>query len=328
MTLVDRYLRAVKEQLPRAQQDDIIGELSEHLRAQIEDEEAARGRPLADAEQAAILKRFGNPMIVAARYRGDSRSVSFGRRLIGPELFPTYAKVLKINVVVTVIVMAVILLIGGGSLWSSIYGGLVPIAVQFAIVTGIFIAADRRFASDPDRWDPFTVGSTDPGLDGGRLEGIATHLIGPAKPSRVPYSTSLFELAVGAFGLAWLQAIGVPDATGPMAPGPGWRDLYAPFVVLFAVGLVPPIVALLRPTWTRLRAVGRVLFDGVFVVLLVLSLVVGRWIVVVDPATATPTLVEIVGRINATVAISIVVTMAFAAVSLVLELRRLRQMRT
>lgn len=328
MNLVDRYLRAVKEQLPRAQQDDIIGELSENLRAQMDEEEAARGRPLLDDEQAAILKRFGNPMVVAARYRGDTRSVSFGRQLIGPELFPTYAKVLTINVVITVLVTAVILLVGGGSLWSSIYGGLVPIAIQFGIVTAIFIAADRRFASDPDRWDPFTVGSVDPGLDDRSLDGIATHLIGSAKPNTVPYSTSMLDLAVTAITLACSLAIGLPDSAGPMTAGPSWANLYVPVNILLAVALVGPIVTLLRPTWTQFRVAARALFDGVFLVLLAISLAIGQWIVVADPATATPRLVDVVGLINAAVAISIVVTMAFAAVSLVLELRRLRQMRT
>ena len=73
MTLVDRYLGAVKDNLPRAQRDDIIEELEDSLRSRIEDEAAARGRPLTEAEEAAILKGFGNPMAVAARYRGDER---------------------------------------------------------------------------------------------------------------------------------------------------------------------------------------------------------------------------------------------------------------
>ena len=86
MTLVDRYLRAVRDYLPRGQQDDIINELSDNLQSRIEDEAAARGRPLSETEEAAILKEFGHPMAVAARYRGDERSVTFGGRLIGPEL--------------------------------------------------------------------------------------------------------------------------------------------------------------------------------------------------------------------------------------------------
>ena len=76
MTLVDRYLGAVRDNLPRAQRDDIIEELEDSLRSRMEDEAAARGRPLTEAEEAAILKGFGNPMAVAARYRGDERSVT------------------------------------------------------------------------------------------------------------------------------------------------------------------------------------------------------------------------------------------------------------
>ena len=50
MALVDRYLHAVKFWLPRKQKDDIIAELSEDLRSQIEDREAELGHPLTDAE--------------------------------------------------------------------------------------------------------------------------------------------------------------------------------------------------------------------------------------------------------------------------------------
>ena len=261
-TLVDRYLSAVKEQLPRAQQDDVIAELTENLRAQIEDEEETLGRPLAEDEEAAILKRFGNPMVVAARYRGDSRSVSFGRQLIGPELFPTYLKVLTVNVVITLIVIAAVLLVGGGTVWSSMYGGLVPIAIQFAIVTGIFIYADRRFSRDPDAWDPHTVEPGDPITGYGDLDSISTHLIGPAKTTRVPYTTSLLDLGLNAFGLAFLRAIGVPETTGPLAPGPAWAELYVPVTTLFVLGLIGPIVTLIRPTWVEFRVATRALFDG------------------------------------------------------------------
>ena len=44
MTLVDRYLRAVRDHLPRAEQDDIINELSDNLQSRMEDEAAEIGR--------------------------------------------------------------------------------------------------------------------------------------------------------------------------------------------------------------------------------------------------------------------------------------------
>ncbi len=88
MELVDRYLQAVKFWLPRKQKDDIIAELSEDLRSQIEDKEAELGHKLSDAEVEPILKRCGSPMAVAGRYLPQ-------RSLIGPALFPIYSVVIR-----------------------------------------------------------------------------------------------------------------------------------------------------------------------------------------------------------------------------------------
>jgi hypothetical protein len=68
MALVDRYLQAVKFWLSGNQKDDIIAELSEDLRSQIEEKETELGRKLTDAEVEPILKRCGSPMAVAERY--------------------------------------------------------------------------------------------------------------------------------------------------------------------------------------------------------------------------------------------------------------------
>ena len=110
MTLVERYVRAVRDFLPRAQKDDISNELSDSIQSRFEDEAASRGRPLTEDEQVAILRSLGHPMAVAARFRGDDRSVRFGGQLIGPELFPTYLTVLRINLAITLIIGAVSLI--------------------------------------------------------------------------------------------------------------------------------------------------------------------------------------------------------------------------
>ena len=82
--LIDRYLQAVRFWLPKAhRQDDLIAELGEDLRCQIEDKETELGHPLDKAEMAAILKRCGSPMMVAGR-------IAPQRHLIGPALFPIY----------------------------------------------------------------------------------------------------------------------------------------------------------------------------------------------------------------------------------------------
>src|SRR5580693_4744277 len=68
MELLDRYLHAIEFWLPKRQKQDIIAELSEDLRSQIEEKENELGRKLNDAEVEAILKRCGSPVEVASRY--------------------------------------------------------------------------------------------------------------------------------------------------------------------------------------------------------------------------------------------------------------------
>src|SRR5882757_7721918 len=89
MELLERYLQAVKFWLPKEQKSDIIAELSEDLRSQIEERETALGRKLGEAEVEAILKERGRPLLVANRYQPQEY-------LIGPVLFPIYTFVLKI----------------------------------------------------------------------------------------------------------------------------------------------------------------------------------------------------------------------------------------
>src|SRR5689334_2913428 len=88
MELVERYLHAVKWWLPNAQKQDIVAELSEEIRSQIEDREAELGRPLNNLEVESILKGWGSPILVAERYLPQ-------QHLIGPALFPIYRLVLK-----------------------------------------------------------------------------------------------------------------------------------------------------------------------------------------------------------------------------------------
>jgi len=61
MDLLNRYLHAVGFWLPKPQQDDIIAELSEDLRSQIEDRAAALGHSLDDDGIAAILTSAATP---------------------------------------------------------------------------------------------------------------------------------------------------------------------------------------------------------------------------------------------------------------------------
>jgi hypothetical protein len=257
LKIVDRYLESVKNCLPAAQADDIIKELSENISSQIEDKEGELDRPLTEAEIEAILKQHGHPLVVASRYRQEQRSVSFGRQIIGPALFPFYIRVLKFNLGLTGIILLVIFaaLYASGQpigTWPQIF--LYQLLIQFTIVTLIFWAMDRHFTRFPDRWDPrkpyglhhpaFTISEEGP---------------------RIPRVKSASQL-VGLFvALFWLHAIQHSQFLlfGPAAAflrlSPFWNQLYVPINVLLFLGILSSAISLLRPDWVRFHWFVRIL---------------------------------------------------------------------
>lgn len=158
MELVDSYLRAVKRYLPRRQRNDIIAELSEDLRSQLEARQCELGRPLTEDEQMTIFKRQGDPMAVALRYRQHGRTLTVGWELIGPELFPAYLLLLSINLVITVAVILIFQLVAPGPI--SIQPFFIPLLAQVICVTLVFILLNslkgvfRRRLSDSWMWPP------------------------------------------------------------------------------------------------------------------------------------------------------------------------------
>ena len=325
MTLVERYLRAVRDFLPRGQQDDIINELSDSIQSRFEDEEASLGRPLVEAEQVAILKGLGHPMAVAARYRGDERSVRFGRQLIGPELFPTYLTVLRINLAITLIIGAVALVVSG-SVWSAVAGVIVPFVIQFMIVTLVFIWVERRWLRDPDGWDPRTVNSMGPDVDVSTLDGLAVQLIGKPHIRAVAVTTSVLEIGLLALALTFWLAIGLPEQIAFLKRGPGWTDVWPAATAVLVFALAIPVVNLFRPAWTRFRVAGHALTDIASIAILAVSLMLGSWVVLVDPASARADERELADLINTIVRISVALTLVLTATNAVLEIRRFVQL--
>lgn len=318
--LIERYLRAVRDTLPRDGQDDIINELADNLRSRMEDEAAARGRPLDEDEQVAILKTFGHPLSVAARYRRDERSVTFGRQLIGPELFPIYLKVLAVNAIVTFLVAA-IAFVASRSMGLGFPGIFLPLGLQFVVVTAIFIFIDRRWVRDPDGWDPRTVNAMGPDVDVSSLDGIADQLLGRAGP-RNGLTTALLELGFGALILAIWLSIGVPTGGTILEAGPGWASVFAPAAAVLVLTLVAPIIGILRPVAVRARVAAGIAADVALTVVSVASLAIGQWVMVVaapaDPAGAAG-LAEL---INTIVRVSIAATVVLTIVRIAFEVRR------
>src|SRR3954470_22856019 len=100
MDLFDRYLNAIRRNLPRDKADDIVAELGDALASRVEEREDALGRALTPEEVKALIKDFGHPLVVAARYRKQ-------QWLIGPDVFPFYVAVLRIVVTITAAALVV-----------------------------------------------------------------------------------------------------------------------------------------------------------------------------------------------------------------------------
>ncbi len=204
MELLDRYLQAVRFWLPKAQQQDIIAELSSDLHSQIEDRETELGRPLHEAELEAILKKSGNPMLVASSYRPPTQ-------LIGPALFPIYQFVLK--VVLLWILLPVFLFIGGplpitlvltsphrALAMLQTFGDWVRAEIfAAAIITVVFAVLERTQARLKlvDKWD---------------IRSLPPVPKQPQPPSRIQ---SVFELVFAIIGLFWLLLVPVFSVSDP-----------------------------------------------------------------------------------------------------------------
>src|ERR1700690_2186329 len=131
MELLNRYLHAVRFWLPKSQQDDIIAELGEDLRSQIEDQEAALGHPLDEGALAAILKQRGHPILGAG---GNLPQ----RSLIGPALFPIYQFILKL-VILWILPPVFILVIGPATVLSGRDPSLALIETAWTLLmAGVF----------------------------------------------------------------------------------------------------------------------------------------------------------------------------------------------
>jgi hypothetical protein len=250
MELVDSYLRAVKRYLPRRQRNDIIAELSEDLRSQLEARQRELGRPLTEAEQMTIFKRQGDPMAVALRYRQHGRSLTVGWELIGPELFPAYLLLLSINLLITAAVVLIFQLVAHAPI--SVQPFLLPLLAQVICVTLVFILLNslkgifQRKLTDSWMWPPADL----------------AHLL----PLPRWYSATGF-VACGILVLWWIAVPHYPSLLlGSAAPDlkftAEWHKFYVPILLLMLAGAGQRAVNVVRPNWKWLLPMARFVVDG------------------------------------------------------------------
>jgi hypothetical protein len=258
MELLDRYLQAVRFWLPRKQQDDIIAELGDDLRSQIEDRESSLGRSLNEDELVALLRQAGHPMRVAGRYLPQ-------KSLIGPTLFPLYAFVLK---VVTLGYLVPWILVWIGMMifmpsYRTSHSGMALLGpwthlwdvafFLFGAITLVFVVLERfqERIIWLNTWDPRKLPRV-------------------ARPKdRVSRVESVFGLAFSILFIAWWLSLSRYGHVifGPIAGffslNPALSAWYLPVLAPTGIVMVQQCVNLLRPQWKWLRSVALLLADAI-----------------------------------------------------------------
>jgi hypothetical protein len=278
-SLLDRYIHAVQRHLPHAGRHDIAAELRETIQSRMEEDAATHGRDLSEAEQAAILKSVGRPVVVAGRY-GSSQY------LIGPGLFPYYRSTLKALATIGVPLLLIAMVVGAAaadSPWrgavSAMGQSLTTALAVFALVTIVFWQMERgaRKPELDDDWDPAELPAVP---DAGR--GVSrAHSIGQAALLAV-----YLLWWVGVLPLTRLLHL-VP--TGVMVPqlAPVWQRVFLAIAVLMGVELIIHVWNAWRPQVPRWRVAAQMACDlaglGLIVFLvnadaLVVTPVTGQWV--------------------------------------------------
>jgi hypothetical protein len=276
--VVDRYLAAVSSWLPAKQRQDVVAELREDVRSEIEERERERGRRLSEGELHALVKRRGHPMWVAERYLPT-------RHLIGPAMWPAYWRTVRIAVGVILALFVVLYFVFSGparrvapvlsspgiwvwlfGLWSLAYVGL---------FTLIFAFVERRHtrARATGEWDP----RNPDGLPGT-----------PPDPDVVARrrvrANGIVDVVSDVLILSWWLGFHLPAIPElGIVLTPVWHALHWPVALYLAGSIAAGLADAIRPSLERSRVAWRLALDA-FALLLVGSLLSAwPWVRITGP---------------------------------------------
>jgi len=249
MQLLARYLTAVKFWLPKKQRDDIAAELAANLQAEIDDRAEEVARPLNEDEIAAILKQHGSPIVVASRYQQEKRTVTFGRQLIGPVVFPFYWIALKVTFVLLLItgILPMFLFETHGPPFTGFGYALVRIArfslPALVLVTLIFALIDlwlrkfqilEKWSGD---WDPRKLPSTE------------------HQTKQVRRTSSIVGIIIQSIFIVWwwnhgsIPFLAITKAGAHVHFAPVLTTLHLPILIIMFINLAQHWINLAEPNW-------------------------------------------------------------------------------
>ena len=272
MDLIDRYLSAIRWNLPRGSNaDDILAELRDVIGNRIDEREEALGRPLGEKDVGAVLREFGHPLVVAARYGTQ-------QWLIGPDLFPFYWFALKVVLAISLLLSA---LSGVGDIVAGahplqalshlIHGAWWSLLGHAGLVTLVFAVIERTgwLTDHLTRWSPENL----PDLG---------NLTVKTKPQS--QWESVFEVVVGIGVILWWAGliplpIAYTDVKGlTLTPDPIWTAMWLPILALLVARTVFNLVQWLRPRWKIMRGVLSVGTAAAAIGILVIVYQAGHWL--------------------------------------------------
>ena len=312
--LLERYLHAVKFWLPKAQQQDILAELAEDLHSQIEDRETTLGHPLTGDELAAILKRRGSPMRVAAGYLPE-------QRLIHPAMLPVYRLALKITLLWVLLPLFVIAY--AGPLLTSAHP--VSVLLQFSveawrtgftvvgIITIVFFVLDRVHVH-PAAFETF---------DPRKLPRVPAAHETPARWNHL--AGFIFGTLAAIFwaAIVWrLDGFTLPGDFR-VSFGPAWKYIYWPVLVCTLISASADLLAFLYPCWAPVRSRVRLGVDAGTLLMLAVFLKLGSRVDIAVPYLSPNDLANVNTWVNIGIQISIAITAVTVAGDAITELRRL-----
>ncbi len=251
MDLIERYLAQVGRRLPAGVRADVLAE----LRSSLEDGLEARTTAGKDPHQAAVevLRELGPPDLLAASF------VDRPQFLVGPELYPTFVRVVGVTVaaVSALLVFAALAVSlrdpaydfvdAVGGLAVSLAQSAVAVFGWVAIVFWVVERLGRGRTEGRKTWDPTAL---PPVNDPDRVSraGLAVGLA----------FLSAFLLVLNVFPDGIVALVGIDGAVAimPLA-GPGLRAA-TPLLTLVLGGMLAlRLVVLVRGRWSRgLRWIG------------------------------------------------------------------------
>ena len=327
MELLDRYLQAVKWWLPRNGRDDILRELSEDLHSQIEDTQAALRRDLTEAELAEILKKQGNPFLVASRFRTDQDWIAapwlqlyrFVMKVVLLWILTPILIIIYVPAVATAKNPAAALLGAWGQIWLALIFAVGSITVGFGALR--WLKPDLWSLKD---WDPLRL---PPARD-------------PLKISRVG---SALEVLISLMFLSWwmdlphIMIVNFADkANGKWTTPTLWVSLhgtfYWPSCLIMAGAIAVSAANFIQARWTRSRMAFKAAIDGIAAVSMGTVLILDwdnlawQWVAIEnhkglqDGQAASVT-------VNLSLAVTLVIITVLSAATCLTRLRTARTMR-